>query len=215
MAQMYNSPVLGSPVLGNSIGNTLGNTIQTGISQPPDMTPKKVISMFGQEYILCKDAADSTTAFPHGRVKIQNGDCVPINEGNIQVYFCYIHGIIQPLPNSLEKPVDVYYVGFHKNYVDMRFITPADVSRMHIYKCDTVEWASTFAKHLLGVTPESDHERDPISPWPQELLQKQTNENLDKEFRTNQDTGNSQKRRQINKNGDTEKELLDNNASSF
>lgn len=47
--------------------SVLGNTIQTGISQPPGMTPKKVISMFGQEYILCKDAADSTVAFPHSR----------------------------------------------------------------------------------------------------------------------------------------------------
>lgn len=164
--------------------SVLGNTIQTGISQPPGMTPKKVINMFGQEYILCKDAADSTISFPHNRVKIQNGDCVPIKEGNIQVYFCYIHGIIQPLPNSLEKPVDVYYVGFHKNYVDMRFITPADVARMHVYKCDSIDWASNFAKHILGVASDADAERDPISPWPDELLQTQTNTNLNKEFKT-------------------------------
>lgn len=171
MSQSFNNSVLGS-------------TIQTGISQPPGMAPKKVISMFGQEYILCKDAADSTTAFPHNRVKIQNGDCVPIKEGNLQVYFCYIHGIIQPLPNSLEKPVDVYYVGFHKNYVDMRFITPADVARMHVYKCDTIDWASNFAKHMLGVAADIEPERDPISPWPDELLQSQANMNLNAEFKT-------------------------------
>lgn len=171
--------------------SVLGTTIQTGISQPPGMTPKKVITMFGQEYILCKDAADSTISFPHNRVKIQNGDCVPIKEGNIQVYFCYIHGVIQPLPNSLEKPVDVYYVGFHKNYVDMRFITPADVSRMHVYKCDSIDWASNFAKHILGVASDADSERDPISPWPDELLQSQTNTNLNKEFKSGSSINNN------------------------
>ena len=171
--------------------SVLGNTIQTGISQPPGMTPKKVISMFGQEYVLCKDAADSTVAFPHNRVKIQNGDCVPIKEGNLQVYFCYIHGVIQPLPNSLEKPVDVYYVGFHKNYVDMRFITPADVARMHVYKCDTIDWASNFAKHMLGVASEAEPERDPISPWPDELLQAQANMNLDTEFKVSKSSKTS------------------------
>lgn len=171
--------------------SVLGNTIQTGISQPPGMTPKKVISMFGQEYILCKDAADSTVAFPHSRVKIQNGDCVPIKEGNLQVYFCYIHGVIQPLPNSLEKPVDVYYVGFHKNYVDMRFITPADVARMHVYKCDTIDWASNFAKYMLGVATEAEPERDPISPWPDELLQAQANMNLNTEFKVSKSSKTS------------------------
>lgn len=99
------------------------------------------------------------------------------------MYFCYIHGIIQPLPNSLEKPVDVYYVGFHKNYVDMRFITPADVARMHVYKCDTIDWASNFAKHMLGVAADIEPERDPISPWLDELLQAQANMNLDTEFK--------------------------------
>ena len=177
-----------SQMFNNSV---LGNTLQTGISQPPGIAPKKVITLFGQDYILCKDAADSTIAFPHNRVKIQNGDCVPIKEGNIQVYFCYIHGIIQPLPNSLEKPVDVYYVGFHKNYVDMRFITPADVARMHVYKCDTIDWASNFAKHMLGVASDNEAEREPISPWPDELLQKQTDTNLDTEFNVHRINKNS------------------------
>lgn len=175
------------------------NGIQTGISQPPKLAPKKVINLFGQEYILCKDATDSTTAFPHNRVKIQNGDCVPIKENNIDVFFCYIHGTIQPLPNSLEKPVEVYYVGFHKNFVDMRFITPADVARMHVYKCDTVDWATNFARNILGVTQESEEQRDPISPFPEELLQQTTNDNLNDQFKT---SDIPKKNKNINTNND-------------
>lgn len=87
--------------------------------------------------------------------------------------------------------MDVYYVGFHKNYVDMRFITPADVARMHVYKCDTIDWASNFAKHMLGVATEAEPERDPISPWPDELLQAQANMNLDTEFKVSKSSKTS------------------------
>lgn len=144
--------------------------VAAGISQPNGLSPKKVISIFGQDYVLCKDAADSTTAFPHQRVKIQNGDCIQIKDNNLDVYFCYIHGVIHPLPNSLEKPVDVYYVGFHKKYIDMRFITPSDVARMHIYKAESSNWAGAFARSMLGLTPDNEEQRDPISPFPEELM---------------------------------------------
>ena len=137
-----------------------------GITQPTSQNaPKKLIKMFGTELVLCKDASDSTTSFPHERVQILGGDCVHIEEGNYNVYFCYLRGIIQPLPNSLEKPITVYYVGFHKNYVDMRFLTPQDISRMHIYKQTTENWAQTFARNLLNINTD-EMEREPISPFP-------------------------------------------------
>lgn len=137
-----------------------------GISQNNSFSPKKEIILFGNKYILCKDASDSTTFFPHNRVKIQSGDCIKIPD--IDAFFCYMHGVIPPMPNSLEKSVDVYYIGFHKNYVDMRYLTPTDISRMHIYKTDTTDWASAFAKAVLDIEPEIPNEslnREPISPW--------------------------------------------------
>lgn len=144
--------------------------LNAGISQPSGLQPKKVINIFGQEYVLCKDASDSTTSFPHNRVKIQNGDCIHVKDNSLDVYFCYIHGIIYPLPNSLEKPVDVYYVGFHKKYVDMRFITPQDVARMHIYKSDSSNWGLSFARNMLGFESDDVDTRDPISPFPEEMM---------------------------------------------
>lgn len=144
--------------------------IPAGISQPNGFSPKKVIQIYGQEYVLCKDATDSTTSFPHQRVKILNGDCIPIKEGSIDAYFCYINGVIEPLPNSLEKPINVHYIGFHKKYVDMRFITPADIMRMHIYKSDGTNWATSFAKCMLGLNSEENDSREPISPFPEEIL---------------------------------------------
>lgn len=139
--------------------------INTGISQPSGFTPKKEFTLFGTKYILCKDASDSTTYFPHNRVKIQNGECIKLP--NLDAYFCYMHGVIPPIPNTLEKPVEVYYIGFHKSYVDMRYLTPTDIARMHIYKSDTTDWASAFANAVLntGLETEQNMEREPISPW--------------------------------------------------
>ena len=139
---------------------------QSGISQPPGLHPKKIIKIYGQEYVLCKDAADPTTSFPHNRVKIQEGDCIHVKDADIDVYFCYLHGIIQPLPNSLEKPVNVYYTGFHDHMIDLRYITPADVSRMHVYKVESNEWATEFVRNMLGAPSTTQPDREPISPFP-------------------------------------------------
>lgn len=146
--------------------NILAPQFQTGITQPPGLHPKKIIKIFGKEYILCKDASDSTTSFPHNRVKIQDGDCIHVKDADIDVYFCYLHGIIQPLPNSLEVPVTVIYTGFHDHQIDLRYITPADVARMHVYKLDSTEWATEFVRNMLGAPSTSQQDRDPISPFP-------------------------------------------------
>ena len=183
---MYNTTNL--PHQQNSI---LNNTqFQSGITQPPGLHPKKVIKIYGQEYVLCKDAADPTTQFPHNRVKIQEGEkkgqevdakavlgyvgyedetAQPFAKGesvDIDVYFCYLHGVIQPLPNSLEKPVNVYYTGFHDHMIDLRYITPADVSRMHVYKVESNEWATEFVRSMLGAASTTQTDREPISPFP-------------------------------------------------
>lgn len=141
-------------------------TPSAGISQPSGIQPKKVIKIFGQEFVLCKDASDPTTSFPHNRVKIQAGDCVHIKDADLDVYFCYLHGFIPPLPNSLEKPVNDYYVGFHKNHIDIRFLTNSDLNRMNIYRSETTDWATSFAKNLLGFPISEEQEREPISPFP-------------------------------------------------
>lgn len=59
------------------------------------------------------------------------------------------------------------------------------------YKCDTIDWASNFAKHMLGVASEAEPERDPISPWLDELLQAQANMNLDTEFKVSKSSKTS------------------------
>ena len=145
---------------------SMPSQFQSGISQPPGMHPKKVIKIYGQEYVLCKDASDPTTAFPHNRVKIQDGDCIHLKDQDIDVYFCYLHRIIQPLPNSLEKPVNVYYTGFHDHMIDLRYITPHDISRLHIYKVDSTDWATEFVRSMLGAPTSTETERSPISPFP-------------------------------------------------
>lgn len=160
---------MGNMGMGNGANKTVNpaSLVQMGVTQLQGMAPKKVINIQGTEYILCKDASDSTTAFPHNRVNFQFGDCVKVEREGFEVYFCYLHGIIHPLPNSLEKSVNVYYTGFHKNQIDMRFISPNDIARMNVYKADTTNWASEFALQILGREDKPTETRDPISPFPE------------------------------------------------
>jgi hypothetical protein len=50
--------------------------------------------------------------------------------------------------------------------IDLRYITPADVSRMHVYKVEANEWATEFVRNMLGAASTTQTDREPISPFP-------------------------------------------------
>jgi hypothetical protein len=50
--------------------------------------------------------------------------------------------------------------------IDLRYITPADVSRMHVYKVESNEWATEFVRNMLGAPSTTQTDREPISPFP-------------------------------------------------
>ena len=78
-------------------------------------------------------------------------------------------GVIAPTPGTIERPVNVMYIGFHpqKIIISPNSITQSDLDRMHVYVSDSAGFVSEFVGKFLGI--ESDQpatERERISPWP-------------------------------------------------
>lgn len=141
-----------------------------GVTQFNGMTPKKVIRIAGVDWHLRKDATDIAATFPHSEVQWLNVGCEPISLGNGQVHYCWILGVIVPPPGSIKAPINVLYVGFHQHKIMMspNMLTPADQDRMHVYTCDYIDFAGSFIKQFLDITPPAaqEEQREPISPFP-------------------------------------------------
>lgn len=138
-----------------------------GVTQFNGMKPKSSISVGGVEWALRRDATDSTTAFPHQKVSWLNAGCEPMADG--RVHYCWIMGVIPPTPGTIERPVNVMYVGFHQFKITIapNSISQSDLDRMHVYVSDNSDFAGEFVNKFLGLEPAQPVEsRESISPWP-------------------------------------------------
>lgn len=137
-----------------------------GVTQFNGMKPRSTINIGGVEWSLRRDATDSTTMFPHPKVSWLNAGCEPMGDGRF--HYCWILGVIPPTPGTIERPVNVMYVGFHNFKINVapNSISQADLDRMHVYVSDTSHFAGEFVSKFLGTEPEPVETRENISPWP-------------------------------------------------
>lgn len=137
-----------------------------GVTQFNGMKPRNSIVMGGVEWSLRRDATDSTTMFPHQKVAWLNAGCEPMADG--RVHYCWIMGVIPPTPGTIERPINVMYVGFHQFKINIapNAIAQTDLDRMHVYVSDSSNFAGEFVEKFLGAQPEPVTTREHISPWP-------------------------------------------------
>ena len=138
-----------------------------GVTQFNGMRPKNNITIGGVNWSLRRDATDSSMMFPHQKVSWLNAGCEPLGDGKI--HYCWIMGVIAPTPGTLERPVNVMYIGFHQQRIMIapHAVTAADLDRMHVYVSDGSNFVGEFVGKFLGIEPENHvTERASISPWP-------------------------------------------------
>lgn len=139
-----------------------------GVTQFNGMRPRQAITIGGITWTLRRDATDSSTMFPHQKVSWINAGSEPLGDGT--VHYCWIMGVIAPTPGTLERPVNVMYVGFHPQRIMIapNTVGQADLDRMHVYVSDSTNFAGEFVGQFLGMQPEKPvAEREAIMPWPQ------------------------------------------------
>ena len=148
-----------------------------GVTQVTGLVPPSEINLHGVCYKLKKDAGDSATTFAHHKVNWLNTGCEQLPSPRNNAYFCWIYGIIPPTAGSLERPLNVMYLGFHSKRIQIlpNTITQADIDRMHIYVADSASFAMEFAENFLGIKPTVVEERELISGWPEGIEHDGTN----------------------------------------
>lgn len=128
---------------------------------------KRSLNIGGVEYHLRRDATDPTGNFAHERVHWINAGCDAI----AGVHVCWIRGVVPPSSGTLEVPVDVFYIGFHPQKINMspQTLTFNDLNRMHVYASDARGFAHEFTQAFLGIDAQAVDEREPISPHPSDI----------------------------------------------
>lgn len=135
------------------------------VSQPRMETKQKIV-VYGQPYILKKDATDAATFFPHNRVTVEEYGCTQVNK---DLFMAWITGIIPATPGTLEKSLRVFYVGWSP----IKIIKPTDrdILNMHVYATETGPFAAEFAqKFLERVEDASVESRPAVTPFPVEVV---------------------------------------------
>lgn len=138
-----------------------------GVTQFNGMRPRPNIEIGGVNWSLRRDATDSSMMFPHQKVNWLNAGCEPLGDG--QIHYCWIMGVIAPNPGTLERPVNVMYIGFHQQRIMIapNSVTSSDLDRMHVYISDSSNFVGEFVGKFLGMEPEKPATaRESISPWP-------------------------------------------------
>lgn len=149
----------------------MNNPVSLGVTQFNGMQLKQHLRVAGQDWKLRRDATDATSSFPHSRVSWTNAGCDPIANTNGQVYHCWIAGVIAPTPGTLERPVQVMYIGFHTQMIQVlpNTLTQADLDRMHVYISDGVMFAQDFVNSFLGLEEPVATAREAVSPFPPKI----------------------------------------------
>lgn len=132
----------------------------------PNKGPVPTIEAGGVTYKLIKNAAvDTHQAFPHERVTWLQTGCEKATE---TLYYCWLRGVLTALPNSLEKPLDLFYVGFSTEPRSMHLstITLDQVRNIHIYAAESISLAQAFGKGFLDLPKEDKSNETDISATP-------------------------------------------------
>ena len=134
------------------------------MTQIEELQPKNVITVSGIEYHLRRSSRDSTTEFSHNRVVWVNTGCFKYREG---IHACWIMGIIQPAPNTIETPVSCVYVGFSPVHINMssQVLTINDLNNMNIYVSDCGNLMGDFINEYLGI-PTAVNRESTMMPFP-------------------------------------------------
>lgn len=143
------------------------NNNGAGVTQFNGMRPRQNIEIGGVNWSLRRDATDSSMMFPHQKVNWLNAGCEPLGDG--QIHYCWIMGVIAPNPGTIERPVNVMYIGFHPQRIMIapNSVTVSDLDRMHVYVSDSSNFVGEFVGKFLGTEPEKPATaRESISPWP-------------------------------------------------
>lgn len=142
------------------------NNTGAGVTQFNGMRPRQNIMIGGVNWSLRRDATDSSMVFPHNKVNWLNAGCEPLDG---QIHYCWIMGVIAPTHGTIERPVNVMYIGFHQQRILIapNSVTQSDLDRMHVYVSDSSNFVGEFVGKFLGIEPEKPTtERDSITPWP-------------------------------------------------
>ena len=140
------------------------------------INPKKSLIVNGETWDLQKSATDSTIPFAIERVKVDSFACERINDG---AYIVLVGGVIQPMPNTIEKPVKVMLIGFAPMQVTPMQIGVNQLRNMHVYKTDPKNMAHAFAEAFFSAEDGvAITEAVEISPYPKQN-KKEINKNDD------------------------------------
>lgn len=127
--------------------------------------PPQHFEVNGAQYSIRKNAEDPSVLFQHERV-------IPMHRFKVQVQkdvFAYgVMGILAPTPGTMEKPLDVVYIGFHNMDFDPMALGPKDIHCMHIYGRDSGSFQDAFVSAFLNPTKmvSQEHvERPPVTPY--------------------------------------------------
>lgn len=130
------------------------------------LNPKKSLIVNGETWELHKAATDSTVPFAIERVKVDSFACEKVGDMS---YIVLVGGIIQPMPNTLEKPVKVMMIGFAPMQVTPVQIGVNQLRNMHVYKSDPKNMAHAFATAFFSAEDGAQVvESVEISPFPKQ-----------------------------------------------
>lgn len=132
-------------------------------------TPPDRFMVNGVTYALRKNAEDGSVVFDHPRV-------MPAMRSKVQVskdlWAYYVTGTLAPHPGTLEKPMDVVYIGFHNLDFDPMLLGPKDVMNMHVYVREGGHFGEAFVQGYLGIGQQGvaadNGQREPVRPYPVE-----------------------------------------------
>jgi len=143
-----------------------------GVTQLKRQPPQR-FEVNGAQYSIRKNAEDPSVLFQHERV-------IPMHRFKVQVQkdvFAYgVLGILAPTPGTMEKPLDVVYIGFHNMDFDPMALGPKDIHCMHIYGRDSGSFQEEFVSSFLNpikAQPAEHVDRPPVSPY---IVSEVTNE---------------------------------------
>lgn len=141
-----------------------------GVTQLKRSPPDRFM-VNGAIYALRKNAEDGSVVFDHARVAPSVRSKVQVSK---DLWAYYVAGTMMPHPGTLEKPMDIVYIGFHNMDFDPMLMGPRDVMNMHVYVREGGNFGEAFVQGYLGIGQApagqagASVEREPVRPYPVE-----------------------------------------------